>query len=225
MGDRLAAARARGRRNRFRSRSLGAAAATLTASGAAVPASAAIIYDLSVSHSPNATFDLTGDAASTIDLFTITGMMGDLDLGLETGGGMMGTVEFSFFEASMVPGNPDFLTLHSPGETVGGSLAYSDQVFLVENSLTNEQWAPNTTGYAGFTFDLGSGPLYGWMQIQFDASGTDFTVQQWAYDDTGAPATVALIPEPSVAILLGLGLAALAAAWKRGRGGAPDAVD
>ena len=120
MRDRIVAARARGRRNRFRSRSLGAAAATLTASGAAVPASAAIIYDLSVSYSPNDTFDLTGDAASTIDLFTITGMMGELDLGLETGGGMMGTVEFSF--------------------------------------------------------DLGSGPLYGWMQIQFDASAPTLRV-------------------------------------------------
>ena len=91
--------------------------------------------------------------------------------------------------------------------------------------MTNEQWAVDTTGYAGFTFDLGSGPLYGWMQIHFDASGTDFTVQQWAYDDAGAPITVAAIPEPSVVILLGLGVAALAAAWKRGGGGAPDAVD
>jgi hypothetical protein len=91
--------------------------------------------------------------------------------------------------------------------------------------VTNPDWAVGTTGYAGFTFDLGSGPLYGWLQIHFDASGTDFTVQQWAYDDAGVPITVGTIPEPSVAILLGLGVAALAAAWKRGGGGAPDAAD
>jgi hypothetical protein len=223
MRDRILNARATGKANRFRSRSLGAAAATLTASAAAAPASAAIIYDLAVSYSPNAAFDLTGDAASTIELFTVTGMTGDLELGLEAGGGMMASVEFSFFNPGM--GSPDYLTLHSSGETVDGSLAFSDQVYLVEDSVINPDWAVDTTGYAGFTFDLGSGPLYGWLQIHFDASGTDFTVQQWAYDDAGVPITVGTIPEPSVAILLGLGVAALAAAWKRGSGGAPDAVD
>ena len=223
MRNRSLAAETGGTRNRFRSRSLGAAAATLTASGAAAPASAAIIYDLGVSYSPNATFDLTGDAASTIELFTDTGMGGDLELGLQAGGGMMATVEFSFFDLGM--GSPNYLTLHSSGETVGGSLAYSDQVYLVENSVTNPDWAAGTTGYAGLTFDLGSGPLYGWLQIQFDASGTDFTVLQWAYDDTGAPITVASTPEPSALMLLGLGIAAIAAVWKRGGGGAPDAVN
>ena len=223
MRNRIVAAGTRGTRNRFRSRSLCAAAATLTASGAAAPASAAIIFDLGVSYSPNDVFDLTGDAASTIELFTDTGMAGDLELGLEAGGGMMATVEFSFVDLGM--GSPDYLTLHSPSQTVGGSLAFSDQVFLVKDGVPNPDWELGTTGYAGFTFDLGSGPLYGWMQIQFDAGGTDFTVLQWAYDDTGAPLTVAFVPEPSVVILLGLGVAALAAAWKRGGGGAHDAAD
>ena len=206
------------RKNRFRSRSLGAAATTAAATGLADTASATIIFDWTSSYSPNETFSFVGTAASELELSS-TGMMGDLDLSLEgpTGMGPDSTVELSIFTVGMGMNAVDYLTLYSYGDTVDASLVFTSEGFLVEDGVTNPVWAPGTTGYAGFVFDNGTGPLYGWLQLEFDASGLDFTVTQWAYDDTGIPITVGMVPEPGTGLLLGLGLAGLAAGLKRRR--------
>ena len=98
-----------------------------------------------------------------------------------------------------------------------GTLAYAPEAFLVVVDVVSPGWSAGSTGYAGFNFDVGGTTLYGWMQVEFDVDGLGFTVLQWAYDDTGAPISVSDSPEPSTGILLGLGLAGIAAVVRKRR--------
>jgi hypothetical protein len=101
-------------------------------------------------------------------------------------------------------------------DTVDGSLAFSSQAFLKENGVDNPSWAPGSTAYAGFVFDpTGTQPLYGWLSVTFDPGGGDLWLDQWAYDDTGGPIAVGFIPEPTTALMLGLGLMGLVVAARR----------
>lgn len=202
-------------RNRFRARSLGAASAALVGTAVGEGASAAIIFDLNTSYSAGETFTLDGMASSEIALVFQAGMgmMGD-DLFLDSPGGMMGsTVDFSIVSAGMM--GDDSLVLLDATDTVDGSLAFGNAGYLVDNGVFTAPWLSATTGYAGFQFDDGTGTtLYGWLQLEFDPAVPDFTVLEWAYDDTGAPIQPGVVPEPGVDLLLAVGLTAIAF-WRR----------
>ena len=202
--------------NRFRTRSLHVAAWGLAASAVPQSAAAAIISDIAVNQSPNSSFSFNGTTPEgDLDLVSMTGAMG-FDLKLEAPGGMNpSTVELAISPS----GGDDWLSLLGLGDTVDGSLTFGGSGFLVRHDTDSPVWAAGTTGYAGFTFNPDGTPLYGWIQVEFDLSGTDFTVLQWAYDDTGAPIAAGQMPEPSTAILLGLGLAGLAAVVRKRRRG------
>lgn len=183
-------------RNRFRNKGLGLVAASLPGIGASTAASAAIVSDLTSTHSVPTTFQLNGDVSGQIDLVAMAGMGSDLDLELEAAMGMgmdpSSTVGFDALAAGMGMDETTFLNLRSAGDTVDGSLAFEDTGQLVSGTTVNPGWSPGTTGYTGFTFNPDSTtPLYGWMQVEFDAGGTTFSVTQWAYEDTGAAITVA----------------------------------
>jgi len=203
--------------NRFRTRSLSAASAALAATTVAEGASAAIIFDPSTSYSAGQTFMLDGLASSEIALVFQAGMgmMGD-DLFLDAPGGMMGsTVDFSIVSAGMM--GDDSLVLLGLGDTVGGTLAFGNEGYLVDNGAFNAPWLAATTGYAGFQFVDGSGTtLYGWLELTLDPAGPNFTVSQWAYEDTGLPIPVGVVPEPSVVLMLAVGLS-LIAFWRKRR--------
>lgn len=209
---------------RFRNRTLCAAATGVAASAIAEPASAAIIYDLAASVGTGAGFQANGTGSSHIDVIS-RGMMFQ-DLFLDSPNGMMGaensTAELSVFSGGALPS--DYLTVFNAGDTVDGSLTFADEGFLMEDNNLHPTWAPGETHYAGFQFDEGAGPLYGWLQIEFDVSGSDFTVLQWAYDDTGGGIEVGAVPEPGTALLLGLGLAGLGG-WARRKRRAASTVD
>ena len=108
------------------------------------------------------------------------------------------------------------------GDTVDGSLseAYNGEPlgYLMRDNVPGQGWGNGnsaTTGYAGFQFDLDGTSVYGWMKVRVESNS--FTLEQWAYDNTGAGIEVGAIPEPSTALLLGLGLAGLAAAGVKKR--------
>jgi hypothetical protein len=108
----------------------------------------------------------------------------------------------------------DYLNLMSLGDTVDGTLDYSGTGYMVRNDTTNPAWPPGTLGYAGIRFDLAGTTVYGYLELEFDASGNDFTVLSWAYQDDG---TDIVIPEPGAFVLLGLGALGLGLAcrWLR----------
>jgi len=198
-------------RNRFRSRSLAAAAAGITSGAGAQSASATIIADLMVNASPaDGSFTVDGTINGEVDLLAAV-MMGNWTLGLDpTPGGMMNpgsTVELYATPPAM--GMADDLVLMTPGQTVDATLAWANDGLLVRNGTPNPGWVAGDLGYAGFRFDDGGTTVYGWLQIELANGLDDYTILQWAYDDSGAPITVGAIPEPSTALLVGLGLAAL----------------
>jgi hypothetical protein len=201
----------RRRTNRFRTRSLETAAIAATASAAAGSSSAAIISDTTTYNAGDSIF-LDGSAQSELQLSAGI-VMGEFDVYLEGPNNMgdLSTVQLVFSTMVMMD---DFLQAFSGGETVDGSLQFTDVALLVNDGTPDAAWTPPTTAYAGFVFDPGTGPLYGWLQLSYNG-GTALQVTEWAYDDTGAAIEVAMIPEPGTALLVGLGLAALATGARR----------
>ena len=69
------------------------------------------------------------------------------------------------------------------------------------------QFDSGTSGYIGFILNPGVDNYYGWMQLTLNDDGTTGTIQQWAWDTSGAEITVGAVPEPSnAALLFGLGV-------------------
>ncbi|MFA5257551.1 MAG: PEP-CTERM sorting domain-containing protein [Opitutales bacterium] len=84
--------------------------------------------------------------------------------------------------------------------------------------IRNAQGFTNgNAGYMGFKFDHAGTTCYGWAEIVLahgSFSGT-FTINQWAYEDSGAAIQVgSTVPEPA-STAAGLGLLALGAAGLR----------
>ena len=210
------------RANRFRRRRLGAAAAGLAATAAGQSASATIIADLTANASPaQGSFTVDGTINGQIDLLVTANMMASSLTLQATPGAMMNPGSTAQLHTVPVGMNDD-LVLMAIGETVDGSLAYTSDASLVVAGTPSPGWSAGATGYAGFSFDNGGTMNYGWLQIQVGAGLDDFTVLEWAYEDSGAAIVVGAVPEPSTAILIGLGLAGLAA-WRPKRPPTPRA--
>ena len=115
----------------------------------------------------------------------------------------------------------------SVGSSVDGSLSTNFQGqpfgFLVREGVVAPGWNSGSSGYAGFEFTYDGAPAYGWMKINY--SGTSFTVEEWAFESTGAAIEVGAIPEPGTALLLGVGLAGAALAGRRTRKFVAERVD
>ncbi len=120
-----------------------------------------------------------------------------------------------------------------PGDPVNSGLNFwAGAYFFVRSSLINSTSTNNTSGlwtadnqrgFFGFRFvlenDSASGLpadsfVYGWGEME-RISASAGRLLQWAYDDTGAPIGVGVIPEPGTLGLLALGAAGLAALRKR----------
>jgi hypothetical protein len=86
------------------------------------------------------------------------------------------------------------------------------------NGSAHGWWDNYTGGYLGVQFMHGLNPLYGWvrMDVSVDYLGQNisYTIRDWAYEDSGGPVHVGMIPEPGTLGLLALGSVALVA-WRR----------
>ena len=197
--------------NRFRSHSLASAGVALA--GVSSPAGATIISQTGLNLSPTTHFSFDGSDDGEIELFSMGSM--HLDLGLMAMGMDSSVQLVSGTGDGMMMGELENL---SPGASVDGTLSYYEESNIVHHDVITAPWVPGSTGYAGFTFDEGgTTSVYGWMQISFDPGGETFTVEQWAYEDSGAPIQVAAIPEPSTMLLLTAGFVGLAATRLRKR--------
>jgi len=76
------------------------------------------------------------------------------------------------------------------------------------NDPAYSAFTPGVEGYIAFVLVLNDTDYYGWMRVTLTNDGTPGTIHNWAYS-TDPNFTVGMIPEPSAALLGGLGLLAL----------------
>jgi hypothetical protein len=228
--------------NRFRTRGLEAAAAGLALSAVAQPASATIISSAGLSADPETLLTPDGVLAGALNLIFELGTNNEISLSLAVEpvssmvAGMSGmsvftgmaastgqqdeiSVQLATFTTDPTGSGTNYLQLLDPGEVIGGGLSYEDQGYLIDDDVVNPEWAldPDGIGFAGFVFSTADGEtFYGWVEIDFDQAGSDFTILGWAYDDSGIPIPAG-VPEPSTGLLLALGLAGLTAVARRRR--------
>ncbi len=65
------------------------------------------------------------------------------------------------------------------------------------------QFVEGVESYIGFSFTTNdsSGPYFGWMRLEVTANNPGGVVRDWAFDDSGDPIEVGVIPEPSALFL------------------------
>lgn len=109
------------------------------------------------------------------------------------------------------------------GGIVGPSLTFSDWTTPISNGdIRAPGFSSGAPGYMGFQFEKDGATLYGWAEVvmSYDDQFGAFQVNSWAFDDTGAPIQVGVVPEPA-ATGVGLGALALGAAgvirWRKNR--------
>jgi hypothetical protein len=112
--------------------------------------------------------------------------------------------------------NGNYVALLNVGDVVSGSLSLTSNYRPFRTTGTNgSPWAtPETTGYIGVEFNTNTTPLFGWVQISYNANQS-ITVHDFAYESSGGAITI--IPESSTfAALAGL-LAGSAALYAKRR--------
>jgi len=73
-------------------------------------------------------------------------------------------------------------------------------------------WYARGSGFIGFRFDSGGTTLHGWAELTVGGDTEGFTLERWAFDDTGASILTGQVPAPGTT---GIALLALGAAGMR----------
>ncbi|SMF97096.1 PEP-CTERM protein-sorting domain-containing protein/MYXO-CTERM domain-containing protein [Methylomagnum ishizawai] len=190
------------------------------------------------------------------DVDSANGNGNEFGLSFSTGCGCLrsGLVIFSSglngsgFVAQTGPGNPFGIANLPLGFKVGNSSVLASgyaggfgYTFHFVTSSGNLGTAPqgfsaDVPGYFGFSFTDGIDYFYGWAEMTISLSSQEFTISQWAYNDTpyaaicvgetsGPGGTSCAVPEPgSLSLaLLGMGAGGLRA-WRRRKQAMPLAA-
>lgn len=174
-------------------------------------AKGAIVYSGELNIPISSTFDSTYldvDAFSSVPAASL-----GWDIDAFFGGEAFGN-SAAFQPARVSVGADTAILRLDPGAVVDVSLNYFNAAAGSSAHMGNGagQFASGTEGYLGFSFteNDGNGPYYGWMRVVFSNAGGTGTIVDWAYDNTGAPISVGVVPEPSAMMLGGIGALALA---------------
>jgi len=93
------------------------------------------------------------------------------------------------------------------GGLVGSSLSfYGGTGWAAWESLVvgeRGHWAGGADGYLGVKFGSEAGIRYGWIHAVWDPGDLTLTVDQWAYEDTGAAAAIPVPEDPSPELRMG----------------------
>jgi hypothetical protein len=132
----------------------------------------------------------------------------------------------AFQPARLASGNLDPMLRLNLGDVVSSSLIYASGFGGSGDPVSHlgaaaNQFQTGSEGYLGFRFltDSSSGPFYGWVRVVFTNNTAGGLIKDWAYDDSGSAITIESIPEPSRALLLGLGMAGFLLRRKRSHAG------
>jgi hypothetical protein len=187
-----------------------------------------IILAFGIRHSANAAVIYSGLQSIPIPT-TPAGIYLDLDTATTSAAPMTGWDINPFFggvalggSAAFQPvrlgtGNTDTIRLFAANDLIDSTLMYATGT----NGSSDHLGAPGNfqdgvPGYLGFRFITNSsdGPFYGWMRLTLTANTPGALIHDWAWEDNGGAiqaGSLLSVPEPSRALLMMLGLLALAA--------------
>lgn len=151
---------------------------------------------------------------------TFEGVYIDIDGVSSSGSPTVGWDVNPFFGGSVIAYGDDFQAVSGgtsntaptlrldPGTMVDGTLVYaaSPGGSSTHMGAGPDGFAEGAESYFGFRFTTNGseGVFFGWVRLVVTANQPGGVVKDWAYDDSGAPIVVGAIPEPSVALLVGV---------------------
>lgn len=130
-------------------------------------------------------------------------------------GGVGIAASAAFQPARVGTGNMDTIIMFALNQVIDGSyfFAGAQETGSADHLGSPGNFQSGVSGYLGFKFTTNSanGPYYGWMRLTLTANTSGALIQDWAWEDTGGSilAGVLLVPEPTRAMLMLLGFAAL----------------
>jgi hypothetical protein len=169
---------------------------------------------------PSSSFTVSDDVSATVawDVDGAGTILADFSVQNTYFNSRIVRLDFNNKGAFVSTNHGSLLALHT-GDVVSAGMAFSNQriPLIVSGALASvRSFVSGTPAFVGFSFTEKGTTCYGWASITITegASVSTITVNEWAYEDSGAAITVGAVPEPAQTAV-GLGALALGAAGLR----------